>query len=199
MTPKQKACSSCREVLGYEEFSPDIRKTDGLQSACKRCGRERRRLYYAANRDACLGAMRRYQKDHSKKISSRKAKHYQKNKASIRARHRRYMRERLASDPTFRLAHLLRDRLRKALRGQYKTGSAVRDLGCSIPELRAHLESQFTDGMSWERRSEIHIDHIRPLASFDLTDRAQFLEACHYTNLRPLWAADNIAKKDKII
>jgi len=44
-----------------------------------------------------------------------------------------------------------------------------------------------------------HIDHIKPLASFDLTDRKQLLEACHYTNLQPLWAKDNLTKNDKII
>lgn len=61
-------------------------------------------------------------------------------------------------------------------------------------ELRAHLETRFLPGMTWENYGAWHIDHVRPLASFDLTDRAQLLQACHYTNLQPLWARDNRSK-----
>lgn len=109
----------------------------------------------------------------------------------------KYERSRRKNDPTFKVKQNLRTRLRKALQRGTKTGSAVRDLGCSIDELKTHLESQFQEGMSWENYGEWHIDHIKPLAKFDLTDREQFLQACHYTNLQPLWADDNISKGDK--
>lgn len=92
----------------------------------------------------------------------------------------------------------LRRRLRDALRGNAKTGSAVRDLGCTIPEFRAYIEVRFQAGMSWDNWGKWHLDHILPLASFDLTDRAQFLVACHFTNYQPLWAKDNQEKCDKI-
>ena len=97
-----------------------------------------------------------------------------------------------------KISSLLRSRLYKALKGNYKTGSAVRDLGCTIPELKIHLGNQFQEGMTWDLLGkEIHIDHIKPLCKFDLTDREQFLQACHYTNLQPLWAHDNLTKNSK--
>lgn len=60
-----------------------------------------------------------------------------------------------------------------------------------------HLEAKFSEGMTWQNYGTWHIDHIRPLASFDLTDPAQVRLACHFTNLQPLWGADNIRKGDK--
>lgn len=65
-------------------------------------------------------------------------------------------------------------------------------------ELRAHLEAQFQAGMSWDNYGEWHIDHIKPLASFDLEDTDQLKLACHYTNLQPLWAKDNLSKGAKM-
>jgi hypothetical protein len=83
-----------------------------------------------------------------------------------------------------------------SIRNNQKVGSAVRDLGCSIEELKFYLETQFQEGMSWDNYSlnGWHIDHIVPLTYFDLTDRDQLLKACHYTNLQPLWAEDNHRK-----
>lgn len=76
-------------------------------------------------------------------------------------------------------------------------------LSCSdrISIILSMLESKFQPDMNWDNWASDgwHIDHIKPLASFDLTDREQLLIACHYTNLQPLWAKDNIAKSDKII
>lgn len=99
---------------------------------------------------------------------------------------------RYREDVQFRLALLLRNRVNRSLR----RGSAVRDLGCTIAELKLHLERLFQPGMTWENHGSKgwHIDHIRPLASFDLMDRRQFLQAVHYTNLQPMWAGDNLRK-----
>jgi hypothetical protein len=113
---------------------------------------------------------------------------------SQREYNRNYDRRRLAVDPQFKIAKLTRSRLHNAVRQNFKSGSAVRDLGCSIAELKQHLERQFQPGMTWENYGEWHIDHKRPLASFDLTDREQFLQAVHYSNLQPLWASENCSK-----
>jgi hypothetical protein len=112
---------------------------------------------------------------------------------------RKYKATRSKGDVNFKLRGILRGRLNKALRGSYKAGSAVKDLGCSISELKTYIESQFQPGMTWESfgKAGWHLDHIRPLASFDLTDPKQLKQACHYTNLQPLWAADNLRKGSK--
>lgn len=93
----------------------------------------------------------------------------------------------------------LRTRLGAAIRGNFKTGSAVRDLGCSIAEFRDYIAAKFQPGMSWDNWGEWHLDHIRPLAAFDLSDRARILVACHYTNYQPLWALDNRLKGASVI
>lgn len=96
------------------------------------------------------------------------------------------------------MKHILRSRFRLALKNNQKTGSAVKDLGCSITELKQYLEAQFQSGMTWDNHGEWHIDHIIPLASFNLMDKQQILKACHYTNLRPLWANENFKRNQRI-
>jgi hypothetical protein len=106
---------------------------------------------------------------------------------------------RYKADPAYRLRLNLRNRLNAAVRNGCKAGSAVRDLGCTIEEFIAYIAGLFLPGMSWENWGKWHLDHIKPLASFDLTDRDQFLAACHYTNMRPLWSADNLRKGARIV
>jgi len=115
------------------------------------------------------------------------------NIGSIRA----YYRKRYAADTQYRMATLLRSRLTSALKRKSKRGSAVALLGCTIEELITRFESLFTDGMSWENQSKWHVDHVRPLSSFDLEDLNQLAEACHFTNLQPLWSKDNLRKYNK--
>ena len=96
----------------------------------------------------------------------------------------------------YKLTTLIRSRLNIAIKNKTKQGSAVKNLGCSIDELKIHLENQFEEGMDWDNWSldGWHIDHIKPLNQFDLSDSKQLAEACHYTNLQPLWCHDNYAK-----
>lgn len=70
-------------------------------------------------------------------------------------------------------------------------------LGCTIQEFKIYLENKFKEGMSWKNRSDWHIDHIKPCASFDLSKEEEQKKCFHYTNLQPLWARENILKKDK--
>jgi hypothetical protein len=99
----------------------------------------------------------------------------------------------------YRLPNALRNRLGFAVRSNCKTGSAIRDLGCTIEEFRNWLEWQFQPGMSWDNwgdgPNDWQIDHIMPLIAFDLSDRRQFLIAAHFTNQRPLWKVDNMQRR----
>ena len=78
--------------------------------------------------------------------------------------------------------------------GAYKSDTTIALLGCTPEQARAHLASQFAPGMSWANRSKWHIDHIRPCASFDLKDESEQRVCFHYSNLQPMWAADNLSK-----
>lgn len=124
------------------------------------------------------------------------------NRDRSRAWSRQRRKERLASDPAYRARIAIRRRFYMAIRNQVydgwviRSGEAVRLLGCTMPEFVRHIESLWTDGMSWGNwtRDGWHIDHVIPLSAFDLSDEEQIKAACHYTNLRPLWAADNLSK-----
>ncbi len=138
---------------------------------------------------------KKYREINKDKINETKRNYRKKNKIKINE----YEKNRIKNDIQFKLKKLLRKRFHNALKGNFKSGSAVKDLGCTIPELKTYLESKFHPDMNWHNHGEWHIDHINPLSSFDLTDRQQFLEACHYTNLQPLWAIDNLSKGAKTV
>lgn len=116
----------------------------------------------------------------------------------VKEKEREYAKRKYREDPNFRLAKLLRSRAREAMKGKLRPGSAVAFLGCSIQEARAHIESKFVEGMSWGNHGEWHIDHIKPLASFDLSNEEQFSEACNFKNLQPLWRIENQRKGGRI-
>ena len=159
--------------------------------------KDRMQAYRAANVDKIKATKKVYRGDNADKIKANNKAYRAANVNKAKA----YQNNRLKTDIQYKLSKSLRSRLNKALQGNYKTGSAVKDLGCSIVELQMYLESKFQSGMTWDNHGLFgwHIDHIKPLASFDLTNRAQLLIACHYTNLQPLWAIDNLAKGDSCI
>lgn len=138
-------------------------------------------------------------KDRSTCVSCRTKYHkkwQQNNSQSYTEYHRAYQVSRAKTDICYRLSRQLRKRLDSALCTNAKNGSHVSDLGCTIKELKKHIESKFQPGMTWDNwsRDGWHIDHVKPLSKFDLTDSEQLKEACHYTNLQPLWAIDNLKK-----
>jgi len=186
--------------------------------------KEKIKKYYQNNKEKILRKRKIY-RDNNKEIIKVKNKiYYEKNKEKVNKRNKIYMKNlpkkqremyqenyklnrnkqtnhRRKTNINFKISCYLRSRLNKAIKGNYKSGSAVRDLGCSISELKTHLESKFQEGMSWSNwsRTGWHIDHIIPLDSINLQNREEFLKAIHYTNLQPLWAEENIIKNNKIV
>ena len=140
---------------------------------------------------------RGYYKLHRKANLLNKKKYYEKYKQEII----RKAKQKYSVSPETRIRHCLRVRLRKAIKMNKKMGSAIDNLGCSIEELKIFFSKKFQPGMTWDNYGFCgwHIDHIIPLCSFDLTNREQYLKACHYTNLQPLWAKDNLHKYTKVV
>lgn len=159
--------------------------------------KEYRKNYNELNEEKQKIYHKQYREQNKSIIKEKKRVRYQKEKEKVNEQNR----IRYNQDVNYKLKCRLRHRLRMSLKNDFKTGSSVKDLGCNVRELKSYLESKFLPGMSWNNWSNDgwHIDHIKPLASFDLTDRQQFLEACHYTNLQPLWAKDNLNKSNKIV
>lgn len=131
--------------------------------------------------------------------------------ATIRAKENAYARSRNRQRAAYQcrrrqtninaaIAARLTCRVSSALRVRnVRKGNKTSELtGCSMTFLRAHLESKFKSGMSWENRSEWHIDHHVPLNAFQLEDPAQQKIAFNWRNLRPLWGSENQRKSDKI-
>lgn len=195
----EKICAKCKQIKNISEFGKKKATKSGLQYNCKVCNgtiqkfwpsnsTENRRLidkkHVEKYPDSRSKKMKRYRNRWPEKAKEQSKRHGQKQ----------------LERPEFYLRSILRRRLGRALKNKQKAGSAVRDLGCSIADLTTYLEKQFLPNMTWDNwgLKGWHIDHIKPLASFDLSDRTQFLQACHYTNLRPLWATDNLRKGAKL-
>ena len=137
-------------------------------------------IYYQINKQYILNFMKKYYKKHKQRIMKVQQKYYD---------------NRFEKDPIFKLRIRLRHRLNDAIARNFKSGSAVRDLGCSIKFFKTYIESKFYSNMTWDNYGDYwQLDHIKPLFTFDLTDRNQFVEAVNYTNLQPLTIEDHGVK-----
>ncbi len=204
-----KKCPKCQKNKPLNDFSK-------MAVLCRLCKKEYDKKYRKENRDKLKKVRKKYEEKHKSDFQKYQADYYQKHKREKKVSRKEYIaknrdkinkfeRDKKEKDINFKLACNLRSRLRNAVKRNQKSGSAVKDLECSIEELKQHLEKQFylhpktKKKMNWDNYGTFgwHIDHIIPLANFDLTNRYQFLEACCYINLQPLWAIDNLSKGAK--
>jgi len=186
-----KQCTSCLRELNISEFSPKKNYKYGVNSRCKECVASYLAEYGKKNRAKLSESQRQYR--------IQKADQYKEyyNKPEVRARLKNWEK----NNPHSKICRELRARtkliLKRALASK-RIGPISNLIGCTGKELVVHLESQFEPGMSWDNRSEWHIDHIAPISSFNLLDPEQRAKASHYTNLQPLWAKENLQKGNKL-
>lgn len=208
-----KKCTKCKSSKIESSFHKDKSTKDGRVSICKQCKSEYRKAYYQKDPEKFRDYSRDWHKEHpdlSKEIQKRKREknpdYYKKKRKeqywsdpdTAKEQNKNYARERARLDPVYRLKLRCRKRIWAAFKeGGYSKRSTSFDLiGCDINKLMRHIESQFKPDMSWDNYGQWHVDHIIPLASAKNEDDVQRL--CHYTNLQPLWAEENIRKGARV-
>jgi len=184
-----KQCKICKIEKPLTEFSPAAKYKDKqyYRGECKECNR----LVQQSDQTAQI-KYRNSEKGRAKKSEYKKNPEYRKKQTE-------YSINRYRTDPLFKCKKNLRRRLtacldRKSWTKKFKFSEYI---GCSYGELIIHFQSLFTEGMTWENQGQWHIDHIIPLSS--ATTEEELYKLCHYTNLQPLWALENIKKSNKII
>jgi len=216
-----KICSKCKEEKDVCEFGNRSNSKDGKSSHCKKCHNLRSADYQKRNYKECLERQglwrsknpewvydryKKYKEKNPEKIKELRERFYTNNphkrkeyRENYKPRKHEQRKERRESDPIFVLINNVRSRLYKYLTKLdiTKKNKTFNIVGCSPLQLKEHLEKKFVDGMTWENKGDWHIDHIIPLSSAKTED--ELYKLCHYTNLQPLWAIDNIKKGKKIL
>lgn len=148
---------------------------------------------------------RKYQSENREKILAKGREYYWKNRDLIarkrkanKEKFRQYARNQRLKNPVVasQRCRVYREFKKLSLN---KPCHSLELMGCDAEFLKSHIEKQFKCGMSWGNYGYRgwHVDHIRPICSFDLSDPQQHKAAFHYSNLQPMWGRDNFAKGGK--
>ena len=168
------------------------------------------REYQARNKEAIKLQKKLYYEAHPHRIACMEKEKAERLRENCRNWHRspngrayfkQYYAKKYSSDPQYRINLVLRSRVKTAFKRSHvvKSKTVEELLGCTPEQAQKHIESQWKDGMSWDNYGEWHIDHIVPVAYFDLAKEEEQRKAFHYTNLQPLWAHQNLQKHARLV
>lgn len=185
-------CKKCRNEVGkkWVENNKEKRKESANKYA-------RRRTAELSTEEKKIIAKKNYQK-YKSKVKLFQVEYNIKNREIIREKRRAYDKIRRKKDPLWKLKESCRSRVKSILKikGIKKQNKNIEILGATWEIVKFHLERQFKKGMTWENHGEWHIDHIIPIAS--AKNKEEVILLFHYTNLQPLWAKENVEKRDKL-
>jgi len=170
-----------------------IRKEIMVRDGVKQCFRCKRVLPLEMHTD------KSWCKECTAKESTKQRRLHPERHKTNRNRHYKAM----ASDPQRRMVWRIRQSIQKGIsrygKGVSVHGGKMRYVGCTGKEAASYIEQQFTAGMTWENYGRWHIDHVKPLATFDLSREDQRRLAFHYTNIQPMWAVENMRKNKRVL
>ena len=211
MTIYTKVCSKCKITKTLSEFSKDKSRKDGYDLRCKSCRKEqhqnnkeannvRSQQYYQDNLDKVKETRKKYRENNPEKIKEwrennpEKIKEWREDNPDYQ---REYLSNRRKTDPLFKLSCNIRSLIYISIKngGFAKRSKTHKILGCSFDEFKIHIESQFTEGMSWDNHGEWHFDHKTPVSWAETEEEIVALN--NYINFQPLWAEDNIRKGNR--
>ncbi len=185
-----KRIEEAEKKLKKEEREEELRNIlESGERECHACGKTKKLEEFTLDRNDPCGYNAKC-KECEKEYRSR---------PEVKARKYEIHRDRLENDPIYKISRNIRKRIHSVMRTEYSQntlGKGIDLFGCSGVELQAHIESLFTEGMTWDNYGPYgwHVDHIIQVRYFDLSDDEQVKQCNHYTNLQPLWWQDNLSK-----
>lgn len=220
-----KICTKCKYDLPLDRFSKHKTCAGGVRSQCRECIKKE---YKPKSKQSACEHSKRWRDNNKKKQAETWSKYYAENKEYIkdRARQRNSLpeekirkkeyanrtKERINHNKRERRRNMkphqilevrIRQRFRKVIirmKKGVKFCSSLKLIGCTVLELKGHIEAQFLPGMTWlnhgNGEGKWNIDHIQPLHTYDLYDLDQQYLAFHYSNLRPLWSSANFKRPE---
>lgn len=208
-----KTCSKCNITKDLCSYNKRANSIDGLRPDCKDCRSIETKKYRENNpekirlhnhkfyyldkdkRNKYHSEWRGKNREYLRKYSS---DNYKKNISENRTKRNSYVKNKRSIDELYKLRQNYRNRVKAFLRhSKISTSKRTSELlGCNYDTFKSYLEPMFMDGMNWSNYGDWHIDHIKPLSL--ATNESELVVLCHYTNLQPLWAKDNLIKGNKI-
>lgn len=190
----EKKCYKCGKTKLLKEFYEHSTNKDKLRSSCKKCDKKYGKERTKNNPEY----QQKYYQDHKEKTDKRNIE-WNKNNPAYQKNYKKKKRE---SDPIFRLNEIVSNSISRSLKGM-KNGAHLKDLvDWTIEELIAHLESKFTEGMSWgnygKGDDKWNLDHVKAKSKFNITSNTcqEFKDCWALDNLQPLWEVRNKEKGD---
>jgi hypothetical protein len=198
-------CKVCRnEQIRIRQLTPEVTASRLANERSRYAKspekfRAKNKAQYAQARDQRIEyslAWRERNLERAKENSRRSAKAWREANPAKMTEHYREKSKKYRSTAKGKLDSRIRARLNNFLRGGKGSRSWREKVGYTLDELKTHIEKCFLDGMGWHNSHLWHIDHIIPLSSFQYAnvDEQDFKIAWALTNLRPMWAKDNVSK-----
>lgn len=198
--PESKLCPRCNQTKPGVEFSSSVHTADGRMCHCKACMSEKRKVWREQNPEKAIAADKQAWQRYKPAYSANYKRWVTENRVRRNLYRNGHHKERMATDDNYRIANAIRKRVWIGMAGLRKSAPTEQLLGCSFEECRKHIESQWEPWMSWINfgicgQDTWQIDHIVPIASFNLVDPEEQKICFHYLNLRPLCSKANLEKR----
>lgn len=210
---KEKICKYCGEF-----FISGKQRIKYCSDICKKKARaEYKKDFnikdYANNKDKIRKGIENWRKNNPDKVkeSSKRQRIKDKNRPEIKIKRdaiskiwktnnpdhqKEYAKKQYYENPSYRIARICRSRITQGLKNQNadKISKSLNLLGCTANFYKKYLENKFQKGMTWDNQGEWEIDHVIPVASFNLINEEEQYKCFNYKNTQPLWKIDNRKK-----
>jgi hypothetical protein len=193
-----KICTKCNVEKSFSEFVKNKNTKTGIGSTCKECVKKYSQDRYKTHSHIWKNWIDNNKEQIAIKQNIYKSNNKEKIKEYMSSYMTPYSKSRYQNNLEYKLQKVLRSRLYIALKNEYKQTSAVDLIGCSLEQLKKHLEMQFDDKMNWSNYGSYwEIDHIKQIFNFDLKYFQNQQQCFHYSNLRPLSKLENQKRAKK--
>jgi len=173
--------------------------------------REYNKKYYLEHEEEKKESSKKYNLEHKDEIKVYYKKYRLENRDTKNEQEKKWQKNQYDNNPIYKREQKIRSIFKYILLKiitndditERNDSKCLKYFGTTVDGFKKHIESQFTDTMSWYNHGRMYnpnkwqLDHIIPIRSFDFAIEENFTKAFHYTNTQPLMSSDHREKSNK--